>query len=101
MNDPENVQRIELGYRLKKSYWGNGYATEGSRALIQKGFMELQVEEVFAITMMENLGSRRVMEKSGLSFIREFLNPDFPETKELDVEYALNRKEWKNLQGLK
>jgi RimJ/RimL family protein N-acetyltransferase len=30
----------ELGYRLRKSGWGKGYATEGSRALIQKGFGE-------------------------------------------------------------
>jgi RimJ/RimL family protein N-acetyltransferase len=34
---------IELGYRLRKSAWGKGYATEGSRALIQKGFAELGV----------------------------------------------------------
>ena len=42
---------VELGYRLKKSSWGKGYATEGSRALIRKGFAELGVRRVFAQTM--------------------------------------------------
>src|SRR5262249_46829100 len=35
---------VELGYRLLKSVWGKGYATEGSRALIDKGFAELGVQ---------------------------------------------------------
>ena len=33
----------ELGYRLRRAAWGKGYATEGSRALIRKGFAELGV----------------------------------------------------------
>jgi RimJ/RimL family protein N-acetyltransferase len=37
---------IELGYRLRGSAWGQGYATEGSIALIRKGFTELRVERV-------------------------------------------------------
>ncbi|MEX0749445.1 MAG: GNAT family N-acetyltransferase, partial [Dehalococcoidia bacterium] len=43
---------VELGYRLRKSAWGKGYATEGSAALIQKGFAELGVRRVFATTMV-------------------------------------------------
>ena len=89
--DPENIKRIELGYRLKREFWGKDYATEGSRCLIEKGFAELAVEEVFAVTMQKNIASRKVMEKSGLIFFREFHSPDFPDTKELDVEYLLNR----------
>ena len=41
----------ELGYRLRKSAWGNGYATEGSRALIRKGFTEFGVQRVVAEAM--------------------------------------------------
>lgn len=37
---------VELGYRLRRAAWGKGYATEGSRALIRKGFTELGVERV-------------------------------------------------------
>jgi RimJ/RimL family protein N-acetyltransferase len=56
----------ELGYRLRRSAWGKGYATEGSRALIDKGFTEFGVRRVVAETLAGNLGSRRVLEKSGL-----------------------------------
>jgi RimJ/RimL family protein N-acetyltransferase len=51
---------IELGYRLRRPAWGKGYATEGSRALIDKGFTEFGVRRVVAETMAGNLGSRRV-----------------------------------------
>jgi RimJ/RimL family protein N-acetyltransferase len=53
---------VELGYRLRRSAWGRGYATEGSRALTHKGFTELAVERVVASTMVVNVASRRVME---------------------------------------
>jgi RimJ/RimL family protein N-acetyltransferase len=39
---------VDLGYRLRKSAWGKGYATEGSRALIRKGFTEFGVQRVVA-----------------------------------------------------
>jgi RimJ/RimL family protein N-acetyltransferase len=62
----------ELGYRLRKSAWGKGYATEGSRALIRKGFTEFGVQRVVAEAMAVNLASRRVMEKAGLTLVRTF-----------------------------
>jgi RimJ/RimL family protein N-acetyltransferase len=87
----------ELGYRLIRSAWGKGYATEGSRALIRRGFEELGVRRVVASTMAVNTGSRRVMEKSGLKLARTFVM-DWPETIEGsehgEVEYAITREEW-------
>ena len=88
---------IELGYRLRRPAWGKGYATEGSRALIQKGFAEFGVQRVVAFTMVVNVASRRVMEKAGLRFVRTFHQPwpDYIEGQEEgDVEYALLRSEW-------
>jgi RimJ/RimL family protein N-acetyltransferase len=88
---------VELGYRLRRSAWGKGYATEGSRALIHKGFAEFGVQRVFAATMVVNVASRRVMEKAGLKFVRTFHQPwpDYIEGEEEgDVEYALLRSEW-------
>ena len=67
----------ELGYRIRRSAWGNGYATEGSLALIRKGFTELGVRLVFAETMAVTLASRRVMEKAGLRYVRTF-HQDWP-----------------------
>jgi len=88
---------VELGYRLLKSVWGKGYATEGSRALIHKGFAELGVQRVVAFTMVVHVASRRVMEKAGLRLVRTFHQPwpDYIEGEEEgDVEYALLRSEW-------
>jgi RimJ/RimL family protein N-acetyltransferase len=95
---------VELGYRLRRSAWGQGYATEGSRALIDKGFAELGVERVVASTMVVNVASRRVMEKAGLRFVRVFHQPwpDYIEGEdEGDVEYALLRSEWAQDRGLR
>ena len=93
----------ELGYRLRKVAWGKGYATEGSRALIHKGFTEFGVRRVVAFTMTVNHGSRRVMEKCGLTFVRTFVR-EWPEHIEGDehgdVEYALTRAEWEQKQEI-
>ena len=87
----------ELGYRLRRSAWGKGYGTEGSRALIRKGFTEHGVRRVVASTMVVNVASRRVMEKAGLSFVRTFHQP-WPDRIDGDehggVEYALDRSDW-------
>src|SRR5580698_2243467 len=64
--------QLELGYRLRRSAWGKGYATEGSRALIDRGFVESGVQRVVAETTVDNLGSRRVLEKSGLTLLGAF-----------------------------
>ena len=95
--DTDRPDDIELGYRLRRSAWGKGYAAEGSRALLDKGFAELGVQRVFATTMVVNVASRRVMEKAGLRFVRTFHQPwpDYIEGQEEgDVEYALLRSEW-------
>jgi RimJ/RimL family protein N-acetyltransferase len=94
---PGPGEGIDLGYRLRRSAWNRGYASEGSRALIRKGFTELDVQRVFAHTMADNIASRRVMEKSGLLLVRTFPyeGPDVIEGSEHgEVEYALTRAEW-------
>lgn len=109
LRPPEGNERsdVELGYRLRRAAWGQGYATEGSRALIDKGFAELGVRRVFATTYQDNLASRRVMEKLGMTLVRTFrITPEelaAPGTtansgQDLwdgdDVEYALDRAAW-------
>jgi RimJ/RimL family protein N-acetyltransferase len=90
-------QGADLGYRLHRAAWGQGHATEGSRALIRKGFTDLGVERVFAHTMTVNAASRRVLEKSGLALARTMPHegPDAIEGAGLGaVEYALTKAEW-------
>jgi RimJ/RimL family protein N-acetyltransferase len=95
----ENAHEIELGYRLQKASWGCGYATEGSLALIDKGFRELGVNKAVATTMASNKASRRVMEKVGLRFEKEFAFPGepFPGWSAedcMEVTYGLTREQW-------
>ncbi len=88
---------VELGYRLRKSAWGKGYGTEGSRALIPDGFTEHGVQRVVAEAMVVNVASRRVMEKAGLRLVRVFHEPwpyHIEGEEHGDVEYALTRTEW-------
>jgi RimJ/RimL family protein N-acetyltransferase len=98
------VDQPELGYRLRRSAWGKGYGTEGSRALIRKGFAELGVQRVVAFTYGEHLASRRVMEKAGMRLVRTYrLTPEQLESLGItdptlfdgdDVEYAITKAEW-------
>jgi len=88
---------IVLGYRLRRSAWGKGYATEGARALIRNGFTELGTQRVIAETMAINLASRRVLEKAGLRLVRIFHQPwPYPVDgrDQGDAEYALSKTEW-------
>jgi RimJ/RimL family protein N-acetyltransferase len=98
-SDPDEV---ELGYRLRPSAWGKGYGTEMSRALIDKGFSELGVRRVVASTMAVNIGSRRVMEKAGLTLARTFhehWDEPIDGTEHGEVEYALDRTDWERQQA--
>ena len=87
----------ELGYRLRKAAWGKGYGTEGSRALIDKGFTEFGVRRVYACTMAVNDRSRHVMEKAGMTLARSFHEDwpyKIPGDEHGEVEYAITRPEW-------
>jgi RimJ/RimL family protein N-acetyltransferase len=89
---------VELGYRLRRAAWHAGYATEGSRALVRKGFAELGLDRVFASTMAANIASRRVMEKCGLVYVRTFPTDRVPApdgSPQDAVEYALTRQQWR------
>jgi RimJ/RimL family protein N-acetyltransferase len=106
-HDESRPEEVELGYRLRRPAWGQGYATEGARALIRKGFTELGVQRVTANTYEHNSASRRVMEKGGMTLARRY-RPTLDElTTETssnlaadsvwdgdEVEYALTKADW-------
>ena len=62
---PKTVE-VEVGYRLEKSAWGRGLATEGARALVRYGMFELGLERVVGLTHPYNQASKRVLMKAGL-----------------------------------
>jgi RimJ/RimL family protein N-acetyltransferase len=92
-----DITNIDLGYRLRRSAWNQGYATEGSLGLIDMGFTDLGVERVFGHTMAVNTASRRVMEKCGLSLVRTFPyegSDVIAGSEHREVEYALTITGW-------
>jgi RimJ/RimL family protein N-acetyltransferase len=91
---PDNVDSIELGYRLKKAFWRQGFGSEGSAAFVELGFQVYKVSEIFAVAMKDNIGSQAVMKKVGLKFIEDFDYQEFPGPDKRAVRYALKRSEW-------
>lgn len=57
---------IEIGFELKRSAWGKGYATEACKRVLQFAFEETPLNEVVASFYEENIAARNVLEKSGL-----------------------------------
>lgn len=58
---------VEIGWRLSPEFWGQGYATEGALAVKEFAFEDLGLSEIVSFTSAQNLRSRRVMQKIGLS----------------------------------
>lgn len=86
-----NPSDIELGYRLRKASWGKGYATEGSKRLISKGFSELGTQRVVSHALAANVASIRVLEKAGLKLEKRFTDERLGQEV---VIYTLNRDEF-------
>ena len=62
----------DLGYRLIKRFWGQGFATESAFASLDYAFDTLNIEQVYAMADCNNLGSNKILKKVGLHFIEEF-----------------------------
>ncbi len=72
---------VEIGWRLAAEHWGRGYATEGAQAALAFGFEQLNLAEILSFTVPDNLRSRRVMEKIGMTHspADDFDHPLLPE----------------------
>jgi RimJ/RimL family protein N-acetyltransferase len=66
----EDLQEVDIGYRLLPAYWGVGLTTEAGRAVLDYGFVQLHLEEIIGLVDPENAASVRVLEKLGLAFDR-------------------------------
>jgi ribosomal-protein-alanine N-acetyltransferase len=62
---------VEVFYALAKPYWGQGLATEGARASLRYGFEERELDHIIAAAFVDNLASRRVLEKIGMTYTGE------------------------------
>jgi RimJ/RimL family protein N-acetyltransferase len=90
---------IEIGWRLARSAWGAGCATEAARAVVDHAFGVLDLDALVSFTTEWNQPSRRVMEKIGMSRDprEDFLHPRVPPDHKLapHVLYRIDRKTWR------
>jgi hypothetical protein len=96
-DQPDDPAVSDLGYRLVRRYWRQGLASEASRVLLRHAFETVGQRRVIAQTMAVNLGSRGVMERIGMRYVRTY----FPSWDEPlagadlgEVEYEMTREMW-------
>lgn len=70
---------VEVGWRLARPFWGQGYATEAAEGVLRYAFDVLCLDEVVSMTSRENLPSLRVMQKLGMRWVCDFDHPRVPE----------------------
>lgn len=82
---------IEIGWRLAKDFWGQGYATEGAKAALEYAFNTLNLDKVVSFTPSVNKPSESVMKKLGMQKVKEFNHPKLPQNHDLakHVLYAI------------
>ncbi|HYM19744.1 MAG TPA: GNAT family N-acetyltransferase [Candidatus Kapabacteria bacterium] len=68
----DHINYYDVGYRLIKRYWGKGFATESAIASLEYGFGKMDLPIINATADMNNLASRRVLEKCGLKHIETY-----------------------------
>jgi RimJ/RimL family protein N-acetyltransferase len=69
---------VEAGWAIVPERWGQGLATELARACVEVGFEQLDLFEIVAFTLPDNLASRRVMEKAGFAYDRDIVHAGLP-----------------------
>jgi len=89
---------VEIGWRLARSAWGQGYATEGARAVLRLAFTQVALPEVVSFTAVANRRSRAVMERLGMHRdpAEDFDHPRVPDgdPTRRHVLYRLTEREW-------
>lgn len=64
----EELQEVEIGFRLVRAYWGFGLATEAAKAAVAYGFEHLSLKSIIGLVIPDNIASVRVLQKTGLKF---------------------------------
>jgi RimJ/RimL family protein N-acetyltransferase len=88
---------VEVGWRLARTHWGKGYATEAARVAMTDGFERLGLREIVSFTVPENVRSRKVMERLGMHHSPEddFDHPELVGHRlSRHVLYRLRPEEW-------
>jgi RimJ/RimL family protein N-acetyltransferase len=85
----QGPHRIEVGFELRRDFWGRGFATEGALEALAYGFQDHGLDRIISVTRSDHAASRRVMEKIGLEY------QGLVELDEVQVAwYAADREVW-------
>jgi ribosomal-protein-alanine N-acetyltransferase len=84
----DDMEEMEIAYRLDPSYWGQGIATEAARAVRDHAFDDLQLARVISLIHPDNIASRRVAEKNGMRPEKETVFRGFP-----TIVFGINREQ--------
>lgn len=69
---------MEIGWRLAKEFWKQGYATEGAKSALDYGFNVLNLDKIVSFTANINTPSQAVMERLGMQKVKNFDHPKVP-----------------------
>ncbi len=87
--DIEGEPLLEVGYHFRRDYWGHGYATEAARACMDYAFRQIGAAKVISLILAENLPSRRVAKRNGMTVERQVIFHDLPH-----LMYAMIRENY-------
>lgn len=91
-----NAREGSIGYELSPAHWGQGYATEAARAMVQFGFEELHLHRISSWCIADNVGSARVLEKVGMQLEGRLRDRDFFRGRWWDtLLFAILDSEWR------
>jgi len=89
---------VDIGWRLKRSVWGQGYASEAARAWLRFGFETKGYDEIIAFTVPDNISSQKVMTRIGMmrDQTADFQHPKLPDDHPFKrhVLYRLAKGDW-------
>ncbi len=88
----EFTPAIDIGWRLKRTAWGKGYATEGAKRCLEYAFNELAIKKVISVCTIKNTNSEKVMKKIGMTKIGTFNHPELANYPDYEKHYCYEIK---------
>jgi RimJ/RimL family protein N-acetyltransferase len=90
---------VEIGWRIQRQHWSQGYALEAATAVLAYAFAQLQLEQVLAFTVPANLPSQALMQRLGMQRdpAEDFAHPLLPAGHPLRAHrlYRIGREQWR------
>ncbi|MCF6131980.1 GNAT family N-acetyltransferase [Flavobacterium wongokense] len=73
-----HINFYDIGYRLRKEFWGKGYASEGAKAWLVYAFNEMKITTIYASAHIDNIGSNTILKKIGLQQKEQYSHQGIP-----------------------